>query len=75
MKTPEFRRAEPKDSALVLDFIRALAAYEQMLGLAERYRRLTEGLGEGLEALRDAPGEKAQRAREILAQLLSQEEE
>ncbi len=30
MKTPEFRRAEPKDTALVLDFIRALAAYEQM---------------------------------------------
>ena len=54
---------------------RQLEGYEQMLGLAERYRRLVEGLGEGLEALRDAPGEKAQRAREILARLLSQEEE
>ena len=52
-----------------------LAAYEQMLGLAERYRRLTEGLEEGLEALRDAPGEKAQQARSILERLLSQEEE
>ena len=52
-----------------------LKAYEQMLGLAERYRRLTEGLEEGLEALRDAPGEKAQQARDILATLLSQEEE
>ena len=52
-----------------------LAAYEQMLGLAERYRRLTEVLSEGLEALREAPGEKAQQAREILERLLSQEEE
>ena len=52
-----------------------LKTYEQMLGLAERYRRLTDGLGEGLEALRDAPGEKAQQAREILTRLLSQEEE
>ena len=52
-----------------------LAAYEQMLGLAERYRRLSEGLSEGLEVLRDAPGDQAQRAREILTRLLSQEEE
>ena len=54
---------------------RQLESYEQLLGLAERYRRLTEGLEEGLDALRDAPGEQAQRARGILAQLLSQEEE
>ena len=54
---------------------RQLEAYEQLLGLAERYCRLTEGLEEGLDALRDAPGEQAQRARNILAQLLSQEEE
>ena len=54
---------------------RQLESYEQLLGLAERYRRLTEGLEEGLDALRDAPGEQAQRARSILAQLLSQEEE
>jgi len=54
---------------------RQLESYEQMLGLAERYRRLTEGLEEGLDALRDAPGEKAQQARDILARLLSQEEE
>ena len=54
---------------------RQLEAYEQLLGLVERYRRLTEGLEEGLDALRDAPGEQAQRARNILAQLLSQEEE
>ena len=54
---------------------RQLESYEQLLGLAQRYRRLTEGLEEGLDALRDAPGEKAQQAREILARLLSQEEE
>ena len=54
---------------------RQLESYEQLLGLAERYRRLTEGREEGLDALRDAPGEKAQQAREILARLLSQEEE
>ena len=54
---------------------RQLEEYEQLLGLAERYRRLTEGLEEGLDALRDAPGEKAQQARDILARLLSQEEE
>ena len=54
---------------------RQLESYEQLLGLAERYRRLSEGLEEGLEALRDAPGEKAQQAREILERLLSQEEE
>ena len=52
-----------------------LEAYEQLLGLAERYRRLTEGLEEGLDALRDAPGEKAQHARAIFERLLSQEEE
>ena len=54
---------------------RQLESYEQLLGLAERYRRLTEGLEEGLAALRDAPGEKAPQAREILARVLSQEEE
>ena len=54
---------------------RQLESYEQLLGLAERYRRLTEGLEAGLDALRDAPGDKAQQAREILARLLSQEEE
>ena len=54
---------------------RQLESYEQMLGLAERYRRLTEGLHAGLEALRDAPGEQADAARNILTQLLSQEEE
>ncbi len=54
---------------------RQLEAYEDRLGLLSRYRRLTQGLGEGLDALRDAPGEQAQRAREILTRLLSQEEE
>ena len=54
---------------------RQLESYERDLGLLARYRRLTQGLGEGLEALRDAPGEQAQRAREILARLLSEEEE
>ena len=53
---------------------RQLEAYESRLGLLARYRRLTQGLGEGLEALRDAPGEQAQRAREILTRLLSEEE-
>ena len=52
-----------------------LESYEALLGLAERYRRLTEGLNEGLDALRDAPGEQAQRAREILERLLLEEEE
>ena len=54
---------------------RQLESYERQLGLLARYRRLTQGLEEGLEALRDAPGEEAQRAREILARLLSEEEE
>lgn len=54
---------------------RQLMAYEAQLGLLARYRRLTQGLREGLDALRDAPGEQARRAREILARLLSQEEE
>lgn len=54
---------------------RQLESYEAQLGLLARYRRLTEGLREGLDALRDAPGEEAQRARDILEQLLSQEEE
>lgn len=54
---------------------RQLEAYEAQLGLLARYRRLTQGLREGLEALRDAPGEQAQRAREVLTRLLSQEEE
>ena len=52
-----------------------LESYEALLGLAERYRRLTEGLNEGLDALRDAPGERAQRARKILERLLLEEEE
>ena len=54
---------------------RQLESYETQLGLLARYRRLTEGLEEGLEALRDATGEEAQRARDILARLLSEEEE
>ena len=54
---------------------RQLESYESQLGLLKRYRRLTEGLSEGLEALRDATGEEAQRARDILARLLSEEEE
>ena len=54
---------------------RQLEAYERQLGLLERYRRLTQGLGESLDILRDAPGEQAQRARELLAGLLSREEE
>ena len=55
--------------------VRQLEAYERQLGLLERYRRLTQGLGECLSILRDAPGEQAQRARDLLAGLLSQEEE
>ena len=49
--------------------------YERQLGLLERHRRLPQGLGESLDILRDAPGEQAQRARELLAGLLSREEE
>ena len=55
--------------------VRQLEHVEQQLGLLERYRRLTRGLEEGLCILRDAPGEQAQRARALLAGLLSQEEE
>ena len=54
---------------------RQLESYEAQLGLLARYRRLTEGLREGLDALRDATGEEAQQARGILERLLSQEEE
>ena len=54
---------------------RQLEQYERQLGLLERYRRLTQGLGDCLSILRDAPGDEAQRARELLAGLLSQEEE
>ena len=54
---------------------RQLESYETQLGLLARYRRLTQGLREGLDALRDAPGEQAQQARGILERLLSQEEE
>lgn len=54
---------------------RQLESYEAQLGLLARYRRLTEGLREGLDALRDASGEEAQHARDILERLLSQEEE
>ena len=55
--------------------VHQLEAYERQLGLLSRYRRLTQGLKDGLDALRDAPGEQAQRAREILARLLSEEKE
>lgn len=54
---------------------RQLEDYEKQLGLLARHRRMTEGLQAGLDALRDAPGQQAQHAREILARLLSQEEE
>ena len=53
---------------------RQLEEYESRLGLLARYRRLTQGLREGLDELRDAPGEQAQRARAILSRLLSEEE-
>lgn len=55
--------------------MRQLEEYERQLGLLARYRRLTQGLRECLEVLCDAPGEQTRRAREILAQLLSEEEE
>ena len=51
---------------------RAMRAKAPVIGL------LASGgvrIEEGLDALRDAPGDQAQRAREILAALLSQEEE
>lgn len=51
-----------------------LHSYERQLGLLARYRRLTQGLSQGLDALKDAPGEQARRAREILTRLLSEEE-
>ena len=54
---------------------RQLEAYEKQLGLVARYQRLTEGLRDGLRVLVAAPGEQAQQARDILATLLSQEEE
>lgn len=52
-----------------------LESYEALLGLAARYRRMTEGLSGALDVLRDAPGEEAQRAREVLGRLLLEEEE
>ena len=54
---------------------RQLEQYEEQLGLLARYQRITQGLEEGLSALENAPGEQAQRAREILSRLLSEEEE
>ena len=54
---------------------RQLMGYEAQLGLLARYRRLTQGLTESLDMLRDAPGEQAQRARALLSRLLSEEEE
>lgn len=54
---------------------RQLEAYETQLGLLGRYRRLTQGLHDALSALRDAPGEQAHHATEILEALLEQEEE
>lgn len=54
---------------------RQLADYEARLGLLARYRRLTQGLEESLEILREAPGEEAQRAQKILSRLLVEEEE
>ena len=52
-----------------------LESYEKQLGLLARHQRMTQGLEESLEALRDAPGEKAEQARNILEKLLMQEEE
>ena len=52
-----------------------LESYEKQLGLLERHLRMTKGLEDSLEALRDAPGEKAEQARIILESLLMQEEE
>ena len=54
---------------------RQLEAYERQLGLLARYQRLTSGLRESLRVLESAPGEQARQARELLATLLSQEEE
>ncbi len=54
---------------------RQLEQYERQLGLLARYRSLTQGLGECLDILRDAPGEQAQSARQLITRLLSQEEE
>ena len=53
---------------------KTLAEYERQLGLLARYRRLTGGLREGLDALEGAQGEQARRAASILRRLLSEEE-
>ena len=53
---------------------RTLAAYERQLGLLARYRRLTGGLQEALDALRGAQDAQATRAAEVLRRLLSEEE-
>ena len=50
-----------------------LESYERQLGLLARHLRMTQGLEESLEVLRDAPGEKAEQARRILEKLLMQE--
>ena len=52
-----------------------LESYERQLGLLARHQKMTQGLSDSLEALRDAPGEKAEQARNILEKLLMQEEE
>ena len=48
---------------------RQLEDYERQLGLLARYRRLTQGLSQALEAICDASGSQAERAREILARI------
>ena len=53
---------------------RTLESYERQLGLLARYRRLTGGLREALNALSGAQGEQARRAGDILQRLLSEEE-
>ena len=54
---------------------RQLEDYERQLGLLRRYQSMTQGLEEGLSALRHALIPPEQRAKEILERLLSQEEE
>lgn len=53
---------------------RTLAAYEERLGLLGRYRRMHDGLLEGIAALEGARDAQALAAGDILRRLISEEE-
>ena len=54
---------------------RRLRSLEETLGLAKRYRSLTEGLETCLSEIRGIPGEPARRIEQTLCRLLALEED